>query len=333
MMLFKRDGYFHLEYFDSVLNKSRRKSLKTKDKKLALQRLTEFEKLIEQKKHIQQIKVSRFELEYKTFIQSVYTKKYLSSIEYSFRKLTQHLQNDVVLATINKRTAENFLYTIFRTSEHAAYLHLRTLKAAFNKAITWQYISSNPWKGIKLPKIPSNHPVFISTAELGTILSKIKELDIRDIIIVAYYTGMRLSEVLNLQWNSIDIKNSNLTVSSNEHFVVKNKKDRIIPIHPIVGNLLKPRLTKKTGEYIFSKSGILYRQEYISKKFKKAVRDAELPEKIHFHTLRHSFASNLVQNGISLYVVKELLGHSSISTTQIYSHLKNDNLVNAIATL
>ena len=92
-------------------------------------------------------------------------------------------------------------------------------------------------------------------------------------------------------------------------------------------------MENRKGDYVFSKSGILFRQEFISKKFKKAVRASGLSDKIHFHTLRHSFASNLVQNGVSLYVVKELLGHESISTTQIYSHLNQDNLVNAISKL
>lgn len=71
-------------------------------------------------------------------------------------------------------------------------------------------------------------------------------------------------------------------------------------------------------------------QESISKQFKKIVRNANLNDKIHFHTLRHSFASLLVQKGVSLYVVKELLGHEDLATTQIYSHLQKQNLKDAI---
>ena len=85
---------------------------------------------------------------------------------------------------------------------------------------------------------------------------------------------------------------------------------------------------------------ILYRKknaklngEFISKQFKVAVRAAELNDDIHFHTLRHSFASNLVQRGVNLYVVKELLGHENIKTTQVYSHLTQSSLTNAICLL
>ena len=74
------------------------------------------------------------------------------------------------------------------------------------------------------------------------------------------------------------------------------------------------------------------KQEFV-RKFKLAVRKANLSDKIHFHTLRHSFASNLVQNGVELYVVKELLGHEDVRTTQIYSHLQSDNLFKAIKLL
>jgi len=74
-------------------------------------------------------------------------------------------------------------------------------------------------------------------------------------------------------------------------------------------------------------------EDYASKHFKKAVRAAGLNDNIHFHTLRHSFASRLILKGVSLFVVKELLGREDIRTTQIYSHLKTENLVNAISFL
>ncbi len=71
-------------------------------------------------------------------------------------------------------------------------------------------------------------------------------------------------------------------------------------------------------------------EDYASKHFKKAVRDSGLNDNIHFHTLRHSFASRLIQKGASVFVVKELLGHEDIKTTQIYSHLKTENLAEAV---
>ena len=90
-------------------------------------------------------------------------------------------------------------------------------------------------------------------------------------------------------------------------------------MHIKVELLIVERYPTLTNSYIFSNMDNVYRQEFISKKFKKAIRDAGLPDELHFHSLRHSFASILVQSGVSLYVVKELLGHASISTAQ-YIH-------------
>ena len=85
------------------------------------------------------------------------------------------------------------------------------------------------------------------------------------------------------------------------------------------------------NDYIFSRvTGIKLNEDYASKHFKKAVRAAGLNDNIHFHTLRHSFASRLIQKGASVFVVKELLGHEDIKTTLIYSHLKTENLTEAI---
>lgn len=85
------------------------------------------------------------------------------------------------------------------------------------------------------------------------------------------------------------------------------------------------------NDYIFYRViGIKLNEDYVSKQFKKAVRDSGLNDNIHFHTLRHSFASRLIQKGASVFVVKELLGHEDIKTTQIYSHLQTQNLEEAV---
>jgi site-specific recombinase XerD len=141
-----------------------------------------------------------------------------------------------------------------------------------------------------------------------------------------------------MQWNWVNFNNHSITVKCSNNFTTKSKKERLIPLTDNLIMLLHDRFScikdSSSGEYVFTRiRGIKLYHSFISKKFKKAVRLAGLDEKIHFHTLRHSFASLLVQRGVSLYVVKELLGHEDLTTTQIYSHLKKENLFEAISVL
>ena len=86
-----------------------------------------------------------------------------------------------------------------------------------------------------------------------------------------------------------------------------------------------------TNAFVFCKeNGFKYSKDYVSKKFKEACRKANIDKAIHFHSLRHSFASYLVQQGVSLPTIKDLLGHTSITTTEIYSHLDDSSLQEAI---
>jgi integrase/recombinase XerD len=129
-----------------------------------------------------------------------------------------------------------------------------------------------------------------------------------------------------------------IKVENSNSFTTKNKKERIVPINKTLYNILIKRYPKiidiKLNDYVFYRvKGISLNSFYVSKSFKKAVRKSGLDERIHFHSLRHSFASGLVQRGVSLYVVKELLGHQDITTTQIYSHIQNENLFDAVKTL
>ena len=109
----------------------------------------------------------------------------------------------------------------------------------------------------------------------------------------------------------------------------------MVPINKKIMVILKKKIKEPTkSEFVFSKTeGLKFNNDYVSKYFKKAVRKAKMDEKIHFHTLRHSFASRLVQKGASIYIVKELLGHSDVTTTQIYSHLEQRNLREVIKLL
>ncbi|MCZ7616717.1 MAG: hypothetical protein M5T52_24900 [Ignavibacteriaceae bacterium] len=105
------------------------------------------------------------------------------------------------LENISSRNIDQYISSVFSNSKYAASLYYRTLKAAFNKAVVWNYIEVNPFSKIKTPKTPTSLPVFISEAELIQILDKVENQLHKDIFTTAYYTGMRLNELLNMKWD------------------------------------------------------------------------------------------------------------------------------------
>ena len=137
-----------------------------------------------------------------------------------------------------------------------------------------------------------------------------------------------------MKWNWIDL-DSTITVKCNYLFNTKSKKERVIPVNETLKRVLLNQFPKvidiKKNSYVFTCiKGIKLNEDFVSKQFKKAVRAGELCEEIHFHTLGHSFASNLAKKGVSLSLVKELLSHEDLKTTQIYSHLQQENLSQAV---
>ncbi|HMN26366.1 MAG TPA: tyrosine-type recombinase/integrase, partial [Ignavibacteriaceae bacterium] len=264
---------------------------------------------------------------------NTYSEKYLKkAVKPSFVALQKNIP-DIPLQMISTRIIDQFISTASVSSKHSASLYYRTLKAAFNKAVVWNYIEVNPFNKIKSPKVPQSFPVFISESELIEILNNTEMQIMKDIFTTAFYTGMRLGELLNMKWNWIDFNQNIITIKNSNDFNSKNKRERIIPIHHKVKTIFQSlyQLGKDQNSLVFCRNErIKLNEDFVSKQFKKAVRAANLNDKVHFHSLRHSFASALVQRGISLYAVKELLGHGNIKTTQIYSHLQNQNLMEAV---
>lgn len=237
------------------------------------------------------------------------------------------------LNTINEKDAEKFLLHLKKNAPLGVYNYHRILKAMFNKAVEWNYLRNNPFAKIKLPKRQETNPTFINVTELEKILSKIDKQFIKDIAEISFYTGMRLGEATSLKWQSVSMVNNTITVG-NENFTTKTRRTRPIPMHPRVKEIierLKKESKNKKDDYLFRKNGNQpFTRDYVSKKFKKACRDAGIDENVHYNSLRHSTASNLAQKGVSLYTIQKILGHSKFSTTQIYAHLQIDTLREAI---
>lgn len=328
--------FYHIRYKNDngkLTSKSTGKKLKSD----ALLYLSEFRENLEKKKEIRIIYIQEFKDEYISYVKSIRSESYQRSINFTMKRLIGFTGN-LKLNQLDYRLMEKFILKEYGSSKACSALYYRTLKSVFEKAMSWGYIKENPFKKFKSPKVPSSFPVFIDMSILKIIIDEEKSAMMKDLYLTAFLTGMRLGELLNLKWSSVDMTSQQITVECNSTFTTKSKKERIIPINKTLFELLKKRMPKLIGitreEFVFCRvRGVKLNGNFVSKSFKQAVRDAGMGEEIHFHTLRHSFASSLIQKGVSLYVIKELLGHSDISVTQIYSHLKQDNLTDAVRLL
>jgi integrase/recombinase XerD len=334
MFLFKRNDIYYLEYFDDFENKLKRISTKCKFKSDAIKFISNFNKR-KVKESIKPPSLHQFIKEYLGQLELTQSKSYLRTVTYSLDIFKNYIGKDVPLNQLKVNDLEKFFTDKFSKSKYSAFLHYRNLRSAFQKAVFWNYLEINIIKKIKLPKIAKSFPIFISENQFQLIIKNTKEENLRDLFYTAFYTGMRLGELVNIKWSWIDFNQNLIKIKNSEIFTTKSKKERIIPINKRLYQVLKNRIPKilkiNDDEFVFYRiKGICYNEDFVSKQFKKSVRASGLDDKIHFHTLRHSFASLLVQRGVSLYVVKELLGHEDLSTTQIYSHLQRQNLMDAV---
>jgi site-specific recombinase XerD len=327
----KKSSIYYI-YFRKEDGKKTRYSTRTKYKHEALKFLNDFEKRY---KH---------SIQHPSFTMNDLFKKYLNAIEITHTKQSYRLSRhclekfiefvgsgDFEVKDVTRPLAESFILNTYQRAKHSAALKLRHLKAVFSRAIDWGYIEKNPFKGIKL-SIPENNPVFINKKELELIVSKEPNQTLALLYRFAFYSGMRLSEITHLTFESdVNIKAKLIHVKNKDSFTTKSKRERVIPISKSLKKILKS--VKGKEGLVFSNNGSRFKPDYVSKSFKKCVLASGLNNKIHFHSTRHAFASNLAQKGVSLTVIQKLLGHSKITTTQIYSHLRNEDLVKAIKVL
>lgn len=335
LVLNNKSPFYQLIYFKD--GKRTSTSTGTSNKKEAEKFLHSFDPTIIKNlcavKH--SIKISEFYLEYKHFVINNFSVKYLKKAVHPSFSQFQNFIPDIPLEQVSSKIIDQFISSVAAKSKFSASLYYRTLKAAFNKAVIWEYIPANPFNKIKAPKVSKSYPAFIDFNELQLIIINTAKPFLIPLFQTAFYTGMRLAELTNMKWNWIDFQKNIITLKCDISFTTKNRKERIIPINSTLKNILlnhQPKVINiSKDDFVFTSSkGIKLNEDFVSKNFKKAVRKAGVNSKVHFHSLRHSFCSNLVQKGVSLYIVKDLAGHQDIKTTQIYSHLLPENLHNAV---
>lgn len=210
-----------------------------------------------------------------------------------------------------------------------------TLRRFFQYLVQFHVIKDDPMLKVDSPKKAQTLPDVLTVAEVNKLLSMPdvhKKLGIRDraILETLYATGLRVSELVNLKLGDLHLPMNLLQT------IGKGDKERIIPISDVAINWLNHYLKttrvqllsgKSNTEYVFLNAhGRRLTRQAIWQMIKKYVKQAGIKRHVTPHTLRHSFATHLMENGADLRIVQELLGHSDISTTQIYTHVSHKHL-------
>lgn len=220
-------------------------------------------------------------------------------------------------------------------------IELRTIRAFFNYCVQFNLLSHNQLSKLSQIRIQEKKLLIFSSIEINLILGNIKHPKLRQIVTIGAYTGLRLNEILTLKYSCINLQEKIIEIINTGSFATKTKKNRIIPIPDTLLTELNALFIDKDNDtpilidpesYIFSSDGKApFNKSYVTRKFKSVLRKLNLNEDLHFHCLRHTYFSNLSRLNVPVNYIKELAGHSSIKTTEIYLHNFRQDLNNFVS--
>ena len=210
--------------------------------------------------------------------------------------------------------------------------HISTLRSFYKYLVNENIISKNPMLLISNPKLDKKLPNFLYYDELEILLNipdKETILGLRDALILEmlYSTGIRVSELINIKLKDINFSDKKILILG------KGSKERYV----LYGNTLKQildlylknsrqKLNKNSEYLILNKNGNKITDRGVRLIISNILKKGELDYHVSPHTLRHTFATHMLDNGADLKSVQELLGHSNLSTTQVYTHITNERL-------
>jgi len=239
------------------------------------------------------------------------------------------------LVSVQKTDIQAFLTVRFeeKLSQRSTSRFLSSSRSFFKYAITKKWRADNPTQGVSNPKLPSYLPSTLTEQQVDDLLAAPNDEDpinARDkaMLEVLYATGIRVSELVNLQMNEVSLLQGVIRVMG------KGNKERLVPLGEVAIDCLagylkewRPQLLSKPSNTIFpSKRGTTMTRQTFWHRIKLHAKQADIQVHLSPHTLRHAFATHLLNHGADLRVVQMLLGHSDLSTTQIYTHVATERL-------
>jgi integrase/recombinase XerD len=244
------------------------------------------------------------------------------------------------LATIKNNAADGFTaqrlkdylqycFETLKLSENTIHSRMNALKFYYEQVLGreklfWEI--PRPKKHFVLPKV-------LGEAELTRLFKSLDNKKHKAILFTAYSAGLRVSEVVRLQLKHIDSDRMQLFIEKS-----KGKKDRLVMLSPVLLDILRNYIKTehpRPVKYLFEgqEAGQPYTSRSAQRVFQMAKEKAGIQKELGFHSLRHSFATHLLEKGTDVKYIKELLGHFDIKTTERYLHVKKDALINIVSPL
>ena len=261
-----------------------------------------------------------------------YSENTILSYKRDLKKTNDYLKKD--FTKLNKKDIQNYIQKLSKAENTSSVSRLiSTLKSFYKFLEINKYTSINPLTTITNPKTQKKLPKVLTEEEVNKLLDiNLKtDFDYRNkaMLELMYSSGLRVSELINLTVNDIDLVNSSVRIFG------KGSKERIVPLDDYAIEALKHYISYhrknlfKHGEnnYLFlNNHGNKMTRQGFFKILVKIAKEKGIKKELSPHTLRHSFATHLLKHGADLRSIQELLGHSDISTTQIYTHITSERL-------
>ena len=271
----------------------------------------------------------------KIFIRQLVLKAYSSSTIRTYKT-----EFTAFLNILNQREAQNitaeelkrymhYCTIVLQLSEHTLHSRLNALKFYYEQVLR----KDKFFYEIPRPKKPFQLPRVLGEYEIGKLFTALENKKHKAILFTAYSAGLRVSEVVSLQLNDIDSDRMQIFVQN-----AKGKKDRYVMLSPVLLDILRNYLESckpRPRQYLFEgmEPGEPISSRTAQHIFIEAKNKAGIKKDLSFHSLRHSFATHLLEKGVDIKYIKDLLGHFSITTTTRYLHVKKESLVNIMSPL
>jgi len=260
----------------------------------------------------------------------------IASYMRDIQQFASYLQGiDVAIHEVSRDTVNDYVQYLHDHSKSAATISrcLASLKSLFAFAISQDVVETNPVMNIKVEKAEKKLPQILTGKEVELLLEQPKCTDLKGyrdkaMLELLYATGIRVSELINLDLSDVNIPGGFIKCAS-------GSKVRIIPLYPAAIKALndyiedvRPKMISDVREesLFVNVSGDRMSRQGFWKIIKYYQEKAQIGKDITPHTLRHSFAAHLLENGADLRSIQEMLGHSDISSTQVYAQLVKQNL-------